>query len=231
MGNRDSLSQAPNKRKSRFRMYDLENYTALLKALERPPCTNNDAKAHLYSSALASRPTKQSMFSPLSKRSGSVPEHKPAQILAEKGSPKSRGHDTPPRAQPVPAPTVPLEISGDVTKAMITPRGQKRKIQVIINHKSYLRLDCIGTGGSARVYRVMTEDSGILALKRVSLRDVDEIGVQGFKGEIDLLIKLTKVDRVVRLFDWEFNVSANHLNLVCTQWQYLICLYLYSNVL
>jgi len=114
---------------------------------------------------------------------------------------------------------------------MTTPRGQKRKVQVILNHKSYLRLDCIGRGGSARVYRVMTEDFGILALKRVSLRDVDEIGVQGFKGEIDLLKKLTKVDRVVRLFDWEFNVSANHLNLVCTQWQYFVCLYLYSNVL
>lgn len=114
---------------------------------------------------------------------------------------------------------------------MITPRGQKRKIQVIINHKSYLRLDCIGKGGSARVYRVMAEDVKILALKRISLRDVDEIGVQGFKGEIDLLKKLTNVDRVVRLFDWEFNVSANHLNLVCTQWQYLKCLRLYSNVL
>lgn len=163
------------------------------------------------------------MVSPLLKRSGSVPEHKPAQILAEKGSPRSRGHDTPPRPEPV-------GISRDVTKAMITPRGQKRKIQIVLNHKSYLRLDCIGRGGSARVYRVMTEDFGILALKRVSLRDVDEVGVQGFKGEIDLLKMLSKVDRVVRLFDWEFNISANHLNLVCTQWHHLMaCIYILTS--
>ncbi len=78
-----------------------------------------------------------------------------------------------------------------------------------------MRLDCIGRGGSARVYRIMTEDFRILALKRIFLQDSDEVSIQGFKGEIDHLKKLTNVDRVVKFFDWEFNISSNHLNVVC----------------
>lgn len=121
-------------------------------------------------------------------------------------------------------PTIPPEVSRDVPKATPAAKDYKKKYQFVINHKPYLRLDCIGKGGSARVYRVMGEDHKMLALKRISLRDVDEIGIQGFKGEIDLLRELTKVDRIVRLIDWELNVSANHLTLVRTLCQPDICL-------
>lgn len=135
--------------------------------------------------------------------------------MADDGSARSRRYDASLRVQTILAPRMPLEGSRDVAGALIIPTGPKRK-QVTMNHKSYLRLDCAGKGGSARVYRVMTENFKMLALKRVSLRDVDEIGVQGLKGEIDLLKKLANVDRVVKLFDWELNVAANQLNLVGT---------------
>lgn len=105
----------------------------------------------------------------------------------------------------------------DVARATTTHRGHKSRPQVTVNGRSYRRLDCIGRGGSARVYRVMTDDLRVLALKKVSLRGVDNTAVQGYKGEIELLKRLTHVDRVVKLVDWEFNVSTDCLNLVCTQ--------------
>ena len=38
--------------------------------------------------------------------------------------------------------------------------------------------------------------------------------VIGYKGEIDLLKKLTEVDRVVRLFDWEMNDEKQELSVL-----------------
>jgi serine/threonine-protein kinase TTK/MPS1 len=44
---------------------------------------------------------------------------------------------------------------------------------------------------------VMSENFKVWALKKVSLADADEQAVRGFKGEIELLRRLAKVDRVV----------------------------------
>lgn len=75
-------------------------------------------------------------------------------------------------------------------------------------------MDCIGRGGSSRVYRVMAENYKIFALKRVNLEDVDPLTLTGYKGEIDLLKKLENVDRVVRLFDWELNSEKHTLSVL-----------------
>ena len=78
-------------------------------------------------------------------------------------------------------------------------------------------MDLIGRGGSARVYRVMAENHKIFALKKVSLEDVDQLAIRGYKGEIDLLRKLESVDRVVRLYDWEINEEKQTLSVVSLQ--------------
>ena len=65
------------------------------------------------------------------------------------------------------------------------------------------------------MYRVTAEDLSILAFKNVSLRDVDKIGIQRFKGEIGFLKKLTNMDRVVKLLDSELDASLDCPNLVC----------------
>lgn len=64
------------------------------------------------------------------------------------------------------------------------------------------------------MYRVMAENYKIFALKRVTLEDVDEFAVRGYKGEIDLLRKLENVERVVRLFDWEINDAKETLSVL-----------------
>ena len=83
-----------------------------------------------------------------------------------------------------------------------------------VNGKCYTRLDCLGRGGSAKVYRVTAENGNMFALKRVSLENADETTIKGYKGEIDLLGKLSSVDRVIKLFDHEMNSEKQVLTLV-----------------
>ena len=158
------------------------------------------------------------MVSPVLKHKQKSPEHKLAQTLMKDEYPESRSKESLLLAPPATSKKTTLKIASEVTRAATASKGQKGRTKTMMNSKSYRRLDCIGKGGSARVYRVIADDSRTFALKKVSLRDVDEIGVRGFKREIELLTKLGEVDRVVRLIDWELNDSAGYLNLVCTQW-------------
>ncbi|KAJ5124402.1 uncharacterized protein N7515_008227 [Penicillium bovifimosum] len=125
----------------------------------------------------------------------------------------TRSNNTPHRAAPPPPKMSVLETATSTAGAS-TSQSRKKKSQVSINGKHFTRLDCIGRGGSSRVYRVMAENYKIFALKRVNLEDVDPVTLTGYKGEIDLLKKLENVDRVVRLFDWELNNDKHALSVL-----------------
>lgn len=98
--------------------------------------------------------------------------------------------------------------------AAATTQTKQRRNILKVNNKVYTRLDCLGRGGSGKVYRVMAENGTMMALKRVSLENADEATISGYLGEIDLLKKLTGVDRVVNLFDSEMNHEKQMLSLV-----------------
>jgi hypothetical protein len=118
-----------------------------------------------------------------------------------------------------PAPPPKLSVLQMATKAagaVTASSNKKKRVYITINNNAYQRLECIGRGGSCRVYRVMSENFKIWALKKVSLADVDETAVRGFKGEIELLRRLSKVDRVVQLRDWEVNEAKQTLSVVNT---------------
>ena len=83
-----------------------------------------------------------------------------------------------------------------------------------VNGKCYTRIDSLGRGGSGKVYRVAADNGKMFALKRVSVEGADENTVRGYKGEIDLLKKLTNVERVITLFDYEMNEDKQVLSLV-----------------
>lgn len=134
-------------------------------------------------------------------------EDSPRKILA------SRSSNTPHRPAP-PPPKMSVLETATATGGASTSQSRKKRTQVSINHKHFTRLDCIGRGGSSRVYRVMAENYKIFALKRVNLEDVDPLTLTGYKGEIDLLKKLENVDRVVRLFDWELNLDKHCLSVL-----------------
>ena len=132
----------------------------------------------------------------------------PRQILAP------RSQNTPHRPAPPPPKMTVLETATASAGAASTSQSRRERQIVTVNGKRFTRMDCIGRGGSARVYRVMAENYKVFALKRVSLKDVDEFAVRGYKGEIELLKQLKDVDRVVQLFDYEINDPKQTLSVL-----------------
>ena len=125
-----------------------------------------------------------------------------------------RSQNTPLRPAPRPPQMSILDTATANAGGASTAQSKKKRSFLAIKGKAFTRLDCIGRGGSAKVYRVMAENYKVFALKRVSTEDVDELTLRGFKGEIDLLEKLKDVDRVVRLFDWELSNERHTLSIL-----------------
>jgi serine/threonine-protein kinase TTK/MPS1 len=138
----------------------------------------------------------------LSRRASPSPQRQP---LA------ARNGNTPHRPAPAPPPKMSM-IEAATSNAGSSRRS--KNVVVIINGRSYKRLDCVGRGGSSRVYRIMAENYKIFALKRVALEDADMASIAGYKGEIDLLRKLENVERVIRLYDYEVNEEKQTLNVM-----------------
>ncbi|EIN12844.1 Pkinase-domain-containing protein [Punctularia strigosozonata HHB-11173 SS5] len=87
-----------------------------------------------------------------------------------------------------------------------------------VNKRGYARLDLIGKGGTSRVYRVMSSQNEIFAVKRVSLDKTDTETMNGYMNEIALLKRLEGNSRIIRLIDSEAKAgsgsSKGYLHLV-----------------
>ncbi|CAK7201965.1 hypothetical protein SEUCBS139899_004681 [Sporothrix eucalyptigena] len=151
-----------------------------------------------------------------------APAAKPANIEAPLVSPERKvlsaiSRNTPHRAAPPPPPKMSvLETATAATAgaAATAQAGKKPRILLKVNGRSYQRVDCVGRGGSGKVYKVTAENGKMFAMKRVSLENADESTIRGFMGEIDLLKKLSGVDRVIQLFDFEMNKEKHMLSLL-----------------
>lgn len=123
-----------------------------------------------------------------------------------------------PMQRPAPPPPPKMSVLDAATAtagAATTSQANKKKSIILkVNGRSYQRVDCIGRGGSAKVYRVTAENGKMFALKRVNIEHADENTVKGYKGEINLLQKLSKVERVIQLYDFELNEEKHLLSLV-----------------
>lgn len=171
-----------------------------------PPPTFRRTKPQGFN--LLEKPEKLSVIYGEGKRDGETPVTSDRKILS------TRSNNTPHRPAPAPPKMSVLETATASGGAATASQSRKKRNQVSVNHKPFTRLDCIGRGGSSRVYRVMAENYKIFALKRVNLEDVDPLTLAGYKGEIDLLKKLENLDRVVRLFDWELNNDKKNLSVL-----------------
>ena len=136
------------------------------------------------------------------------------------GSPQRRAlgtlsKNTPHRPAPPPPKMTILETAtAPAGAATASQANKKQRVLLKVNGRSYQRVACIGRGGSSKVYKVTAENDKMFALKRVSIENADESTIKGFLGEIDLLKKLSDVDRVIRLFDCEMNQEKQMLSLV-----------------
>ncbi|KAB5580905.1 kinase-like domain-containing protein, partial [Coniochaeta sp. 2T2.1] len=125
-------------------------------------------------------------------------------------APKSQ--NTPHRLAPPPPPK--MSVVETATRPAGAAQTKKRSILFRVNDRVYTRIECVGRGGSSKVYRVSAENGSMFALKRVSIENADETTVKGFKGEIDLLKRLTGVEKVIQLYDWELNEEKQMLSLL-----------------
>ncbi|KAL8413852.1 hypothetical protein RB594_005187 [Gaeumannomyces avenae] len=121
--------------------------------------------------------------------------------------------------RPAPPPPPPkmsvLDAATSTAGAATTAQASKRqRVLLKVNGRAYQRLDCIGRGGSAKVYRVTAENGKMFALKRVSLENADTSAVKGFLGEIELLRRLSGVDRVIQMYDSELNQEKQMLSVL-----------------
>lgn len=191
-----------------FKVPPLPQLPATRDQENEPPPTFKRDKPHGLS--LLSKPEKLSVvYGDDKKDNEETPAgHSPRKILA------TRSSNTPHRPAPPPPKMSMLETATATGGAATASQSRKKRSQVSVNHKPFTRLDCIGRGGSSRVYRVMAENYKIFALKRVNLEDVDPVTLAGYKGEIDLLKRLENIDRVVRLFDWELNSDKHTLSVL-----------------
>jgi len=120
-----------------------------------------------------------------------------------------------PRRAPPPPPKMTILETATVAAGAASVKKSKKQARMTVNGKGFeVCGPFIGKGGSSRVYRVIAENGKIFALKRVKLESESPEAVRGFKGEIDLLKRLEKVDRVVRMYDWEINDEKQCLSVV-----------------
>ncbi|KAI1375592.1 kinase-like protein [Hypoxylon crocopeplum] len=136
-------------------------------------------------------------------------------ISPERKALGSLSQNTPRRAAPAPPPKMSLlDAATSTAGAATTAQAAKRRNYMKVNGKCYTRLDSLGRGGSGKVYRVAADNGKMFALKRISVEGADETTVRGYKGEIDLLKKLTNVERVITLYDYEMNEEKQVLSLL-----------------
>lgn len=83
-----------------------------------------------------------------------------------------------------------------------------------VNGKLYQVLQCVGHGGSSKVYTVIDhsgQNPQILALKVVCLEDQNKQIIEGYKNEIQLLKRLQYCPKVIKLHDFEYKEADNLL--------------------
>ncbi len=88
------------------------------------------------------------------------------------------------------------------------PQQPSRKVvenehMVIVRGIQYTKLECVGKGGSSKVYKVMAPNKKIFALKRIRLNGRDQEAATGFLDEITLLARLRGKSNIIQLIDSE----------------------------
>ncbi|KAF8540878.1 kinase-like domain-containing protein [Trichophaea hybrida] len=163
-------------------------------------------------------PVFQAPLSPIRGSSNKPLAASPMKKSPEKRVLSSKTTNTPRRPAPPPPKMSMLQTVTATAGAATTTAAQnarKNRSTVHINGKPYRRLDSIGKGGSCKVYKVMAENHKMFAMKKVTFHDGDgEAAILGYKGEIDLLKKLSGEERVIRLYDFELNDEKKTLTML-----------------
>jgi serine/threonine protein kinase len=83
-----------------------------------------------------------------------------------------------------------------------------------VNGRPYVKLECIGKGGSSKVFKVLSRELKLFALKRVYLEGAEPSTIKSYTNEINLLQRLVGQRTIVRLIDSEINIPKGVIYLV-----------------
>ncbi|XP_059056567.1 dual specificity protein kinase TTK [Achroia grisella] len=131
----------------------------------------------------------------------------------------------PPRQEmvPVPVPETPINRKQMPASYVATPSypqgvmGNNSKVlfkTTSIKDKKYMFIKKLGTGGSSEVYKVLEVGTSCeYAVKCVYLA-TDQDLAQGYINEVRLLRELQNSDRVIRLYDYEYDRTNQFLRMV-----------------
>jgi len=83
-----------------------------------------------------------------------------------------------------------------------------------VNQTPFIRLGVIGRGGSCKVYRGLSRQGDVVAIKKVKLDGMDERSIAGYSNEIALLKRLRGNPSIIRLLDSQVNMDRKAIFLV-----------------
>ncbi|KAK9842292.1 hypothetical protein WJX81_004955 [Elliptochloris bilobata] len=111
-------------------------------------------------------------------------------------------------AAPTAVPAAPVSGPGGVEGTAAAPTPRARRVRedentVVVRGTRYTKLECVGRGGSSKVFKVMAPSRKIYALKRIRLAGRDREAAAGFIDEIALLNRLRGNANIIQLFDAE----------------------------
>ena len=83
------------------------------------------------------------------------------------------------------------------------PKIRENAEMVVVRGVKYLKLECVGQGGTCKVYKVLCPKRKTYALKRIRLQGRERETIEGFMDEIRLLQGLRGRDNIIQLVDAE----------------------------
>ena len=83
-----------------------------------------------------------------------------------------------------------------------------------VNSIPYVKLGVVGKGGSSKVYRALTKDCTVLAIKKVKLSGMDKKAIDGFANEIALLKRLKNNSAIIQIYDSEVDLKRKAIFVV-----------------
>lgn len=102
----------------------------------------------------------------------------------------------------------------EISKRTRFERLMSSENRVFVNGKPYQLLGRVGKGGSSQVYKVLSEDLQVLALKRVQVSPGNVSALESYANEIQLLESLVGRSTIVQLHDAEVQKKNGLIHVV-----------------
>lgn len=83
-----------------------------------------------------------------------------------------------------------------------------------VNKNPFVKLGVIGKGGSCKVYRALSKDCSVVAIKKVKLGHLDRKAIDGYANEIALLNRLRGNPAIIQMHDSEVDLHRQAIFLV-----------------